>query len=254
MRLFRKTTESTEIRPMIEDGSRIYAVGDIHGRLDLLKNLLEKIQADFLQHQDGRTPELVFLGDYVDRGDASQGVLRNLMELKQTGQLSTVFLKGNHEEAMLRFLDDPVLEANWLQFGGLQTLASFGISKRLVKPTRTDIAIMHQEFCGAIEPYLAFVSNLGSSHRSGDFFFCHAGVNPEKPLVEQSQRALIWGHPSALVDQPVPGKRIVHGHYDDISVIDKLGRICIDTGAYYTGVLTALRLDNGEALIQTDGF
>jgi len=254
MKLFRKAIKSAEVHPKIDEGDRIYAVGDIHGRLDLLETLLDKIQADLLTHQDRRTPKLIFLGDYVDRGDSSQGVLQKLMALQQDAHFPTLFLMGNHEEAMLRFLDDPVLEASWLQFGGLQTLASFGITTRVVKPTRADIAKMHQEFCCAIEPYFGFLSELISSYRSGNFFFCHAGVNPRKPLVEQTQRALLWGHPSALIDQPVPGERIVHGHYDDFLVCNKIGRICIDTGAYYTGILTALRLDDGETLIQTNGI
>ena len=254
MRLFRSAPAKANFRPLVESGVRIYVVGDIHGRLDLLEDLLDQIHKDEQAHQDDRSTQLVFLGDYVDRGDASRGVLEELSKLRDTKHCPIVFLMGNHEEAMLRFLEDPVSEAGWLQYGGMQTLASFGITTRLVKPKRADIAVMHQEFCTAIRPYLTFLNDLALTHSSGDYFFCHAGVNPEKSLSQQSRRALLWGHPLALADQPIPAKRIVHGHYDDPVVSHKTGRICIDTGAYYSGILTALRLDETEKLVQTKGL
>ena len=254
MRLFRSAPAKAKFRPAVDKSIRIYAVGDIHGRFDLLEELLEKIRKDEQAQEDGRATQLVFLGDYVDRGDASRGVLEELSKLRETTDFSIVFLMGNHEEAMLRFLEAPVSEASWLQYGGLQTLASFGITTRLVKPTRADINAMHQEFCSAIRPYLTFLNDLVLQHASGDYFFCHAGVNPEKTLSQQSKRALLWGHALALVDQPRPRKRIVHGHYDDLVVSNKIGRICIDTGAYYSGILTALRVDASEKLVQTEGL
>ncbi|NNJ66851.1 MAG: serine/threonine protein phosphatase [Boseongicola sp.] len=231
--------------------SRIYAVGDIHGRLDLLSNLLEKIWADEEASTSECLTQLVFLGDYVDRGDASQGVLHRLLELKALGQESVILLKGNHEEAMLDFIVNPQDGAKWLQMGGQQTLASFGISMTNPSPVSADIPVLHQEFCDAIQPYLQLFSNMPSYHLSGSYLFCHAGVNPAKPISEQSDRALLWGHPDGNMDQPIVGKRIVHGHYDNPIVRDYSGRICIDTGAYYTGVLTALRVDGSEHLLQT---
>ena len=252
MRLLRRQKRQADHILRVADDTRIYAFGDIHGRLDLLSALLEKVQADVDTHDDDRSTQLVFLGDYVDRGDESRGVLHRLSELRASEPLAAVFLKGNHEDAMLRFIDDPQLQANWLNLGGEQTLASFGIARRSAGLTTADISSMHEEFCDAIRPYLSLLAGMVSQHASGDVFLSHAGANPERPLAEQSEGALLWGHPGGLVDQPIKGKRIVHGHYDNPNVQDRPGRICIDTGAYYSGILTALRLDHHEELVQTN--
>lgn len=237
---------------MVDASVRIYAIGDIHGRLDLLETLLEKIRRDEQDHKDERSTRLVFLGDYIDRGDASRGVVECLLELEQAPHVSTTFLKGNHEVAMLRFLKNPILEASWLRFGGLQTLASFGISSRTAKPTEGDILLMHHEFCSSVRPLLPFFEGLENECSSGDYFFCHAGVDPDSTLSHQTEKTLVWGHPQAILDQPIPGKKIVHGHFDDVEIDNKIGRVCIDTGAYYSGVLTALKLDKTEQIIQAE--
>ena len=114
-----------------------------------------------------------------------------------------------------------------------------------------ELVRVHSEAVEALHPYLKFLTELPTMSRSERVVFCHAGVNPKKPMDAQSRRALLWGHPHFLVDDPVPGMRIVHGHYAEDAVVSTSGRLGLDTGAYYSGVLTAARLDADETIFQT---
>lgn len=237
-------------RPSVDEAECVYAVGDIHGRIDLLDQLIEQILADVNSRDDGRQSRLVFLGDYVDRGDGSRQVLDALLGLSRSG-IETEFLMGNHEAALLDFVDDPGKGETWLQMGGLQTLASFGITLPSPVPTASDILLLHSEFQDAISPYRGLIRSMPLTAVSGGVVFCHAGVNPGRSLEDQTPRALLWGHPGALVDEPLVGWRVVHGHFDSLEVVIRPGRICADTGAYYSGLLTCIRLDDAETIIQT---
>lgn len=237
--------------PRVASDARIYAIGDIHGQLDLLVDLLGRICSDGESRRDHRKTQIVFLGDYIDRGEDSKGVLEVMTRLAEMRSPNIIFLRGNHEAAMARFLADPSKGADWLGFGGQQTLASFGIMAPRPRLGRTDLFRARDELAARLPRYEPFFDSLVNSFRSGDVFFCHAGIDPEHGLDAQPGRALHWGHPSSRDETPLPGKRIVHGHYDSATPVSTRGRICVDTGAYYSNCLTAVRLDAGEAFLST---
>ncbi|WP_170317852.1 metallophosphoesterase [Paroceanicella profunda] len=239
---------------------RIYAVGDVHGRSDLLLRLLETILADHTartraEAQAGspaRRLQLVLLGDYVDRGDHAREVLDMLATLRaDTRDDGLVLLRGNHEAALLSFLGNPAGGAAWLTFGGRQTLGSYGITLGL-HPQEADLATAAEALHAALGPHLGLLRETTLMHRSGDVIFAHAGIAPDLPLSAQPEQALLWGRSRFLEMPPPEGLVVVHGHYDAPEPVTGPGRICIDTGAYYTGRLTALRLDAEQALLHAD--
>ncbi len=237
-----RPTEGPPIAPPLAADKRIYAIGDIHGCHDLLIDLLSQIAEDGSQRADGRRTQIVFLGDYIDRGDNSRDVLDTCLRLAGSGNENLIFLRGNHETAMLEFLDDPVAGRRWLGFGAVQTLASYG----LTKPEATDpesLARLRDALSDAMGPHVAFLRALPLSYRSRKVVFCHAGVNPRMPVERDDPQAMLWGHPEFLAADPIPGQLVVHGHFDGAEPVALQGRICVDTGAYHTGRLTAVRLD-----------
>lgn len=254
MRLFRGARALPEptVCAAVAPDERIYAVGDIHGRHDLLIALLRRIAADAAGFDDGRRFRLVFLGDYVDRGDDSRGVLDTLSRLWDGGLPQVDFLLGNHEAALLDFIADPVASRGWLDFGAAQTLASYGVVAPSSGADDSQLLAVRDEFLSRIRGHMGFLRALVPIVRSGDVVFSHAGVCPNRPLEDQAVSDLVWGHPAFLGDQPAPGLRIVHGHWDDFEPVSRPGRICVDTGAYYSGRLTAVRLDAEETYISVD--
>lgn len=240
--------------PRPNDGERIYAIGDVHGRVDLLKAILKKISDDIETAPKERKPRLIFLGDYIDRGDNSREVLEMLSALKTDVAHSVTFLRGNHEAALLDFLADPVGGQDWLGWGGVQTIASFGIQPPAKPYQDKDLQAVAHELGGALGPLVAFLQSTELSCQSGDYLFAHAGIDPAKPIDQQSERALLWGSSGFREDTSPRAVRVVHGHYDTAEPEVHPYRIGIDTGAYYSGRLTAMRLDEGEALIVADVF
>lgn len=238
------------VTPLVADDERIYAIGDIHGRADLLVQLFRQIKADIGTHEDGRRVSIVLLGDYIDRGDAAAETLGHVMALAEAG---ATCLAGNHEVALLDFLKDPVAGVNWLEFGGLQTLASYGvpIPDRKDTPSLWRSAEAMAEAMGEHLPFLA--SGLPMLHQSGNVVFAHAGLEPECPLDKQPADAVLWGNREFLKRGWRNDTIVVHGHYAADTVSEAPGRICIDTGAYYTNRLTALRLDSEVTVLQTGG-
>jgi serine/threonine protein phosphatase 1 len=222
---------------------RIYAVGDVHGRADLVQRLLGQIEADAAQHPD-KDRRLVLLGDYVDRGPQSREVLELLSTFEGSG-LSACFLMGNHEQAMLGFLADPVAMAQWFEYGGLETLASYGIAA----PAREvdDLLETAAALRAALPAHqLAFLEGLELSRRFGDYLFVHAGIRPEVPLEAQEPRDLMWIRETFLsYDKPHP-LMVVHGHHVTDGVDARANRIGVDTGAYATGCLSCLVLDGAQ--------
>lgn len=245
----REALEATPSLPGVAGDERVYAIGDIHGRLDLLLRLLDRIEGDASRFDDGRRPRLVFLGDYIDRGDASRGVLDALISLGRSGTPDIVFLRGNHEEALLAFLRDPVAGRRWLEFGAAQTLSSYGLPAPPLHPDETWLAGIRDRLLGVMGAQVGFLEGLRAFHASGQVLFTHAGVNPEPGLHLFDRESMLWGNAACVVDDPVPGLRIVHGHLDARDAVVTRGRICVDTGAYYSGRLTAVRLDQGTGLI-----
>ncbi len=248
---FRAGCAASTALPCVAPNERIYAIGDIHGRFDLLITLMQKITADADRISDGRRFKLVFLGDYIDRGENTRQVIDVLARMAAWHSPNIVFLRGNHEDALRFFLYAPTDGAQWLEFGGLQTLGSFGIRPPRLRFGKDDLFRVRSELASAMSAYEGLFEAMVNSHRSGDVVFAHAGVDPSKDIDAQSTRTLLWGQGGARSAEPIPGLRIVHGHYDAERPVSEKGRICVDSGAYYTGCLTAVRLDSGERFLST---
>ena len=236
----------------VAQSERIYAVGDIHGRADLLARILARIDEDAAARAgDGRRTRLVFLGDYIDRGDNARAVLAQLRAIRDARGDAVRFLRGNHEAALASFLSDPVAGAQWLDFGGRQTLASYGVTLAATSDPAALVAAQ-TAFRAALGADLAFLdSALIPVMRSGDVIFAHAGVDPGVALNAQTEDALLWGSPRFLAAGGPAGLLVVHGHFDAPEPMRGPGRLGVDTGAYYSGVLTAVRLDAGIAFLSS---
>jgi serine/threonine protein phosphatase 1 len=221
------------------DGVLVYAVGDIHGRSDLLQALTIKIAQDCDVRRRGvQKPVVIFLGDYVDRGPDSRGVIEHLLH-GLPADWDCRFLKGNHEEALLTFLTDPKFGAVWRDFGGLQALASYGVF-----PSRKGAEIDWPATAAAFDAALPrghrdFLSSLGLHETIGDYVFVHAGVRPRIPLEYQSEKDLLWIREEFTAAGRALPQTVVHGHSASEAIVTAPGRICVDTGAYVTGKLTA---------------
>lgn len=244
-RLFGKKPKSESL-PSTE-GRLVYAVGDVHGRLDVLEPLLHDIAEDVVKTRAEARPLLVFLGDYVDRGPASKGVVDLILRLQSDDFFDTVALKGNHEEALLQFLEEPNFGATWMEHGGGTTLVSYGVQP---PATRTDPEAWmktRDAFDAALPAaHRQFYRGLKLMEHAGDYAFVHAGVRPGVPLEEQSERDMLWIRHEFLQDRGPFGKVIVHGHTPSEEAQLTRHRLGIDTGAYATGVLTAVRLHETE--------
>lgn len=205
-------------------------IGDVHGCLELLQALLNKIPAEV---------QVILVGDYIDRGEDSAGVLRFLSERKHL-----ICLRGNHEDMLLKFLADPARHGGrWLQYGGLQTLASFNILG--VQPTAPPEALesYRDALLAAMGPDLiTFLKNLPPSYLSGNVLVTHAGANPAVAPEYQNPSELVWGHPDFHKTLRQDGVWVVFGHVIQDQPTASNGRIAIDTGAYATGTLTAALL------------
>jgi serine/threonine protein phosphatase 1 len=232
-------------KPELPDGVRIYAFGDIHGRADLLKQMFTVIDVDLARSPVERPIE-VYLGDYIDRGPHSRATLDLLIE--RSRKRETVFLKGNHEAYFLEVLRDPTMLEDWRQFGGFQTVMSYGLQPSL-NPDKTAQVELIRRLGGVIpETHLAFLRSLKSSFACGDFFFVHAGVRPGVPLGEQQESDLLWIREEFLDSERNFGKFIVHGHTPVREPDIRPNRINIDTGAYATGKLTLLTIQGNSML------
>jgi serine/threonine protein phosphatase 1 len=224
------------------DGTVVYAIGDIHGRPDLLAEMHGQI-ARHAQTVSQARKVVVYLGDFVDRGPGSREVI-DLLVAGPPGGLEPVYLKGNHEDAMLRFLEDTSGGSSWFGYGGLATLASYGIDfdamppgpgsgmKRAQAGLRKSLPPAHREF----------LERLDLSHTEGGYFFAHAGVRPGVPLDEQCPEDLMWIRDAFLASRRDFGAVVVHGHSIRRQPEFRANRIGIDTGAVFTGVLTCLVL------------
>lgn len=252
-RLFRRSPEPGGRRiARTPPDTVVWAIGDIHGCSDLLRVLLGAILEDVAARQPEKAA-LVFLGDYVDRGPDSKGVLDTLSDLSSQGGIDVHFLRGNHEERMEAFLVQPELGPGWCDYGGRECLGSFGINP----PKAGDPPALWQEASLRLNRALnnrhrALLASQKASIALGDFFFAHAGAEPGVPLSEQDPKQLMWIRGRFLQDRSAFEKMVVHGHTPSPAVYADHRRIGIDTGAYATGVLTALRLsDAGRQVVQT---
>ena len=231
-------------------GWRAYGIGDIHGRLDLLEELLGKVEAD-IDERKGRKVLLVFVGDLIDRGPSSAQVIERLRTYKRAG-VRTVFLLGNHEEVLLRILrGEADLVAKWCSFGGAECLRSYGVDADMVSRMRDEDALA--AIRAAIpKEHVKFLESFDDSCRFGDYLFVHAGIRPGVEFDQQRQSDLRWIREPFLFDETDHGFVVVHGHTIRSRVEVRPNRIGIDTGAYRTGVLTALAIEGNESwLIDT---
>jgi serine/threonine protein phosphatase 1 len=230
------------------DGELVYAVGDIHGRYDLLKAALAGVARDSAAAGRGRTPMLIFLGDYVDRGPDSAKVLQALVWLRRRGEFALTLLKGNHEQGMLAFLEEPERGEPWLGYGGAETLAAYNVEPPPPGAGADALTRARDDLLDQMPAsHLQLLQDLDLMAVVGDYAFVHAGVRPDRPLEAQTENELLWIR-QGFVDAPGPFERvIVHGHTwlgDQPQVLEH--RIGLDTGAYATGVLTVARLDEGS--------
>lgn len=216
-------------------------IGDVHGCDRLLAALLGRLAGVGAER-------IVFVGDYIDRGEESAAVLDRLFALWQADAGRHIFLRGNHEEMMLRFLDDPAAHAvRWMRYGGLQTLASFGIGGIGETADEARALRARDALAAALGPEkLAWLRGLPCLDASGNVTVVHAGADPARPLAEQSESTLIWGHPDFENRPRRDGLWLVHGHKIRDRVTAEAGRIGVDTGAYATGRLSAAVIRRGS--------
>lgn len=245
--LFRapKHTFSAPLAPEVP----FYALGDLHGRDDLLQQLLQQLY-------DIADPQacLVCVGDYIDRGENSADVLRRIHDLqREAGADVMICLRGNHEQMLLDYLARPdEAGARFLRNGGLQTLASFGVGG--VSATSPGAALIDKalEMREAMGPKMvAWLDGLGYQYLSGNVAVVHAAANPSASMSEQAHRHMIWGHRDFPQKDRQDGIWVIHGHTIVPSVDIEPGRIAVDTGAYATGVLSAVAITESGTDILT---
>ena len=244
-KLFRRRADTAQPAPSFDanpaPAGPVMAIGDIHGRADLLERLLDRIAGE-----DPASP-LVFLGDYVDRGEQSAVVLRRLAGLADQWSGPVVCLMGNHERMMLDFLETPETSAaRWMRSGGLQALASFAVGGMTENPGPEDARAAADRLRDAMgDDLLAWLAGLALQHASGNVHFVHAAADPDLPMSLQPPRTLLWGHPAFATTPRGDGQFVVHGHTVVDSPEISAGRVAIDTGAWFTGRLTAARITPG---------
>lgn len=231
-------------------GQLVYAIGDVHGCYNLLRDLLAQITEDYATRARGRRPILIFSGDYVDRGPDSAKVLDALVWLRRRGEFDLHLLKGNHEDALLTFISQPENGADWLRFGGRQTLTSYGVRLPDAEDQIGRVNARDELLDNMPASHLGLLQQLKLLVSIGDYAFAHAGVRPGVPIEAQTEKDLLWIRRDFL-DSPDPfPKVIVHGHTwlsDRPEILTN--RLGVDTGAYETGVLTAVRLEDEEVAV-----
>jgi serine/threonine protein phosphatase 1 len=246
-----KTPPSIAIPRCVPDGTRVYCVGDIHGRDDLLLEMAERIDAD---KKTGSFDHAVtvFLGDYVDRGPGSMRVVERLV--RGEWPTSIIALTGNHEDLLLAFLEDEAVLEVWRNLGGLETLHSYGVKIGPAMAGR-DFGAAQAEFAAVFpEPHRHFLERLEISTHTGDYFFCHAGVRPGVPLDRQDRNDLLTIRGTFLSSEAEHGKLVVHGHTPSLAPEIRRNRIGIDTAAYATNRLTCLVLERDQQrFLHADG-
>lgn len=231
--------------PRGPEGTRIYAIGDVHGRADLLTLLLLQIEVDIALHPISR-PIAVFLGDYIDRGPDSKEVVDLLVMSGRTPEM--VFLKGNHETFLLHFLKNATVLDTWRQYGGLETLSSYGL-KPPINPSLDEQTRLAHDLANAMpESHRRFFQTLKLSFVCGDFIFVHAGLRPLIPIQQQTEDDLLWIRDDFLLWNKEFEKIVVHGHTPVLEPDIRFNRINIDTGAFATGRLTCMTIEAAEIM------
>jgi serine/threonine protein phosphatase 1 len=240
--LWRKTTpQEDKPEPAVPDGQRVYAIGDIHGRFDLLQDLLARIEADDRARDPAKT-HIVLLGDLIDRGPQSREVIDFLLN-GGPGFADVHIVMGNHEEMLLRLAEDPSIRArdHFLRAGGRETFESYNAPQHML-----DLPDYYAEDAllrYVPDAHLAFLRAAHHGVQFGDYLFVHAGIRPGVPIDEQMQSDLRWIRGEFLTSEADHGVVVVHGHTVVREPEVRANRIGIDTGAYASGMLTALGLE-----------
>lgn len=233
-----------KISPNLPPDVCVYAVGDIHGRFDLLQILLDKIWRDADSVPQAQKI-LVFVGDYVDRGPSSKDVVDFLITLEKPGW-DIVKLMGNHEFALLEFLQNPDIYPSWRTYGGAETLLSYGVKPPMFSDAK-EILRAHEEFLARFpEEHKLFFSRLDPCFSIGSYYFVHAGIRPGVLLENQTKQDLFWIRDEFLLSDQVFDKIIIHGHTPSEEPVVRHNRIGIDTGAYATNRLSAVKLSEDK--------
>ena len=247
----RQAAPAARPAPRIAEGLRVYAIGDVHGRFDLLRTLLDAIAADDRARGPAET-HVVMLGDLIDRGPQSAEIIDFF--LKRMPDFARFhFILGNHEEMLLKLIDAPSAEdaAHFLRYGGRETFESYGVPQLMLDlPERYPVEALADH---VPEAHRAFLRGFGDAVRFGDYLFVHAGIRPGIAIEEQAPADLRWIRQAFLESEADHGMVVVHGHTISEAPEIRSNRIGIDTGAYASGVLTALGLERGERwLLATD--
>ncbi len=228
--------------------SRIYAIGDIHGYDDLLEAMQQAIVADLECHPSEQAL-IIYLGDIIDRGPSSLDVIDMIIGHQANPPAGTqvMCLRGNHDEWLINFIDDASVISPWALKGGLETLASYGLPEDDVLAAVADPGCaepLRQQFLSALpERHKDFMLSLPLSHSEGDYFFAHAGVDPDRPLADQRREDLTWIRDKFLFSRKNFGKVVVHGHSHRDAVESLPNRINVDTGSYVQQVLSCVILE-----------
>jgi serine/threonine protein phosphatase 1 len=232
--------------PRVPAGRRYYVIGDIHGRLDLYEALIAAIEEEIAADRAGLAMRVVLLGDLIDRGPDSAGVIARTQEWQR--QRPVRVLAGNHEEMFLEAFARPEMLRHFLKHGGFETLLSFGITRQQLASLELEeiFALLPKVVPQAVRDYIAAFETM---IRAGDYVFVHAGIDPARPLAEQRRSDLLWIREPFLTHEGPLEKVVVHGHTIFDHVMDCGNRIGIDTGAFRSGVLTALVLEGDQRRI-----
>ncbi len=224
----------------VPDGVRVYAVGDIHGCSMQLDRLHQQIAADAASSRGDKS--IVYLGDYIDRGPDSRGVIERLLHGVPQG-FDVTFIKGNHEAAILSFLEDAGYYRAWRAYGAPETLISYGVHPPLYDaPGKFEEA--RRALVAAIPgEHLKFLRSLELTSIVGDYAFVHAGIRPGLRIEEQSEQDLLWIREDFLDCTALYDKVVVHGHTPVPAPVRLRNRIAVDTGVYVSGVLTCAVLE-----------
>jgi serine/threonine protein phosphatase 1 len=241
--IFKKRKTVSVGNASVPDGMRIYAIGDIHGRIDLLQQLQQLIVEDAATLEPCVDKVVVYLGDYVDRGMNSKGVIDVLINSPLNGFEST-HLKGNHEEQFLEFLENPDIGNGWMKIGGNATIHSYGVNIPS-SLSRDDFDHLQADFINALpKSHIDFLNKLELTREIGDYLFVHAGINPYEPLQNQTSEDFLWIRGEFLEAEIEYGVVVVHGHSYTGEPAVKNNRICVDTGAYASNKLTCVVLED----------
>jgi serine/threonine protein phosphatase 1 len=233
------------LAPAAPEGTRVYAVGDIHGRADLLHRIQGLIEDDATT-APGQRKVIVYLGDYVDRGPESFQVVEHLITHPLDG-FESVHLKGNHEEFLIRFVEDGAMGMAWMMNGGSATLVSYNVSAFNLLLGRPGLKRAQKRLSGSIpRDHPDFYHGLQLTHVEGDYLFVHAGLRPGIAIDDQKEGDMIWISDPFLESDQGFNKRVVHGHSIETEPDIRAHRIGIDTGAYRSGRLTCLVLEGRD--------